>query len=62
MEPYDLSPPNSGQVFFSTKATLLRRVVFFGCVLLFNIAASLWLADLFWRMGLQKAHFPLLAI
>jgi membrane glycosyltransferase len=62
MEPADLSPPNSGKVFFSAKATRMRRAIFFGCVLLFNIAASLWLADLFWRMGLQKAHFPLLAI
>lgn len=62
MQPADLSPPDSGKVFFSNKTTHLRRAFFFGCVLFFNVAASLWLADLFWRMGLQKAHFPLLAI
>jgi membrane glycosyltransferase len=42
--------------------TLLRRVWFFGSVLAVNLAATLWLADLFWRMGFQKAHFPLLAV
>lgn len=62
MEAPDLSPPDSGNVFFSAKATRLRRAVFFGSVILFNLIASLWLADLFWRFGFQKAHFPLLAI
>lgn len=62
MDSVNISPPDSGKVFFSTKATFLRRLVFFGFVVLFNILASLWLADLFWRIGLQKAHYPLLAI
>ncbi|MDH4445497.1 MAG: glucans biosynthesis glucosyltransferase MdoH [Akkermansiaceae bacterium] len=48
--------------FFSPVRTVLRRTIFFGSVLTVNIVATLWLADLFWRMGFQKAHFPLLAI
>ena len=39
-----------------------RRIVFFGSILLANLAAVLWLADLFWRAGLHRAHVPLLAI
>jgi len=48
--------------FFSPARMVFRRTVFFGSVLTVNIIATLWLADLFWRMGFQKAHFPLLAI
>ena len=62
METSDLSPPDAGKPFFSGLRTVLRRTLFFGSVLIVNIAACLWLADLFWRMGFQKAHYPLLAI
>jgi membrane glycosyltransferase len=62
METHDLSPPDSGKPFFSRFRTLFRRTLFFGSVVIVNIAASLWLADLLWRTGFQKAHFPLLAI
>ncbi len=62
METTHLSPSDSAQPFFGRVRTILRRSLFFGIVLIVNIAASLWLADLFWRMGFQKAHFPLLAI
>lgn len=48
--------------FFSRTQTVLRRTLFFGSVLIVNIVATLWLTDLFWRMGFQKAHYPLLAI
>lgn len=48
--------------FFPKGRTLLRRTIFFGSVLLVNIAASLWLTDIFWLMGFQKAHYPLLVI
>jgi len=48
--------------FFSPRRALLRRIVFFGSVILVNLAACLWLGDLFLRMGLHRAHFPLLAI
>ncbi|GAA5127072.1 glucans biosynthesis glucosyltransferase MdoH [Luteolibacter yonseiensis] len=48
--------------FFGGFRTFLRRTIFFGGVLIVNIAASLWLTDLFWLMGFQKAHYPLLVI
>jgi len=62
MDNYDLNPPDSGKPFFNGYRTALRRTFFFGIVILVNLAASLWLADLFWRMQWQKAHFPLLAV
>lgn len=40
----------------------LRRVVFFGMVVVVNMVAVLWMADLFWRAGLHRAHLPLIAI
>ena len=36
--------------------------MFFGTALVIDIAAVLWLADLLWLSGFQKAHFPLLAV
>ncbi len=62
MDPPDLSPPGSGPALCRGVPTFLRRTLFFGSVLIVNLAASLWLADLFWRMGFQKAHYPLLVI
>lgn len=62
METPDHSPDHSGRPFFGGFRTFLRRSVFFGSVMLVNLAATLWLADLFWRMGFQKAHYPLLAV
>ncbi|MES2922152.1 MAG: glucans biosynthesis glucosyltransferase MdoH [Verrucomicrobiota bacterium] len=62
MENSDLSPGDSTPRFFGRFRMVLRRLLFFGTIFLVNIAASLWLADLFWRMGYQKAHYPLLAI
>jgi membrane glycosyltransferase len=57
-------PPftTAGRPFFSRWRTICRRILFFGSVGIVNIAATLWLADLFWRMGFQKAHIPLLLI
>ena len=40
----------------------LRRIVFFGSVVLANVAAVFWLADLFWSEGYHRAHVPLLLI
>ena len=62
METPARSPRASGKPFFPRFRTLCRRVLFFGSVVVVNLTASLWLADLFWRMGFQKAHYPLLAI
>lgn len=47
---------------FSPARPLPRRILFFGSVLTVNVIATLWLLDLFWRMGFQNAHFPLLAV
>jgi len=56
------NPREIGTPFYSRKRTILRRILFFGIVLVVNIVATLWLADLFWRIQFQKAHYPLLAI
>lgn len=60
MEAPDPSSEDCGRLFYSRWRTLLRRSLFFGSVVVVNIAATLWLMDLFWRMGFQKAHYPLL--
>ena len=62
MENPDSSPRDSTKSFFSRFWMICRRTIFFGSVVIVNILASLWLADLFWRMGFQKAHYPLLGI
>lgn len=62
MENPDLPTRESTKPFFGRFRTVLRRTVFFGSVVIVNLAASLWLADLLWRMGFQKAHYPLMAI
>ena len=62
MHPLDPSAFACDDRFFSRWRTVLRRFVFFGSVLAVNTLATLWLADLFWSMGFQKAHFPLLAV
>ncbi len=62
MENTDSPSRDSVPRFFGRFRMVMRRLLFFGTVLLVNVAASLWLADLFWRMGYQKAHYPLLAI
>ncbi len=62
MENSELPPRDSVPRFFGRFRTVARRTLFFGSVLVVNVAASLWLADLFWRMGYQMTHYPLLAI
>jgi membrane glycosyltransferase len=62
METSDHPPGESTPAFFGRFRMILRRTLFFGSVVMVNLVAGLWLTDLFWRMGFQKAHFPLLAI
>jgi membrane glycosyltransferase len=62
MENPDLTTRNAEKPFFSRRRTILRRTLFFGTVLIVNVISILWLADLFYRMQFQKAHYPLLAI
>ena len=52
-----LSPRDSGKPFSNRWRTFVRRSLFFGSVVIVNVAASLWLTDLFWRMGFQRAHY-----
>lgn len=62
METPEPSARETTRPFFGGFRTFIRRFFFFGSVLLVNVAASLWLADLFWLMGYQRAHYPLLVI
>lgn len=62
MENSDLTERKIVPPFFGRFRMVARRTLFFGCVLIVNIAATLWLTDLFWLMGFQKAHYPLIAI
>ena len=62
MDSSDISQRQSVPRFFGRFWTVVRRTLFFGSVLIVNIAATLWLTDLFWLMGFQKAHYPLIAI
>ena len=48
--------------FYKGASSKGRRLVFFGSVLLVNLIAVLWLADLFWRCGFHRAHVPLIII
>lgn len=62
METSEFPRPNGSKPFFGPFRTFLRRTIFFGSVLIVNILSVSWLADLFWHMGFQKAHYPLLGI
>ncbi len=62
MEDFESSKGEGTKPFYGKFRSGLRRAVFFISVLIVNIAASLWLADLFYRDGMHKAHYWLLAI
>ena len=62
MENTDHITPVNVKRFYGRFGVVIRRTLFFGCVLIVNIAAILWLTDLFWLIGFQKAHYPLIAI
>ncbi|HEX5791036.1 MAG TPA: glucans biosynthesis glucosyltransferase MdoH, partial [Luteolibacter sp.] len=55
-------PPAGGKPFIGRRKAFVHRALFVSLVVLLNLAASLWLADLFWSMGFQKAHYLLLAV
>ncbi|MEI7927814.1 MAG: glucans biosynthesis glucosyltransferase MdoH [Verrucomicrobiales bacterium] len=40
----------------------IRRAGFLFIVILIDVACGLWLADLFWRLGFNNAHFLILAL
>jgi membrane glycosyltransferase len=62
MDTRESSPSAAEKPFFSRFRTNVRRIFFFGSVIIVNVACILWLADMFWDMGWQKAHLPLLGI
>jgi membrane glycosyltransferase len=56
------APPASAQALISSQRTWLRRFCLFGVVVLTNVLATLWLADLFYRMGWHATHVLLLIV
>ena len=60
--PQVISPPESAPEFVGRRRATLRRLCFFGSVVLVDLIAVLWMADLFYRQGFHNAHFFLLAI
>ncbi len=62
MDNHETSAPVNTPPFYSAAWSNWRRFIFFGSVILFNLAAVLWMGDLFWRSGLHRAHFLLLGI
>lgn len=60
--PAPISPPASAPALVSPLRAKMRRFFFFGLVIVVNLVAVLWLADLFNRQGFHKSHILLLAI
>jgi membrane glycosyltransferase len=57
-----ISPPECAPTLVSPLRAKLRRMFFFGTVVLVNLIAVLWMADLFNRQGFHKSHILLLGI
>ena len=62
MDAPEPTPRDATRPFFGHFWRWLRRLVFFSSTLLVNLAACLWMADLFWRMVFQRSHCLLLAV
>ena len=60
----ETSPDSPKQVrtFFNPLRATLRRLVFFGGVVVVNLASTYWLYDLFSRVGMHRAHILLLVV
>lgn len=57
-----ISPPECAPVLVSRLRVNLRRFCFFGAVIVVNLIAVLWLADLFYRQGFHTSHYFILTI
>jgi membrane glycosyltransferase len=57
-----ISPPACAPVLVSRLRVTLRRMFFFGSVIVVNLIAVLWMADLFYRQGFHNSHYLILAI
>ncbi len=55
-------PGKTVRPFFSPVRAALRRLLFFGSVIVVNLAATYWLYDLFTRLGMHRAHVLLLGV
>ena len=55
--PRDTTRPFSGRL-----RRFVRRLLFFGSAVALNLAACLWMGDLFWRAGFQRGHYMLLVV
>ena len=55
-------PGAEAKPFHPRSSAKWRRFFFFGSVIVVNTIAVLWVADLFWRAGLHRAHVPLIVI
>lgn len=62
MQPEEKSEKQEFRPFYPESSAKWRRFVFFGSVVVVNIAAILWLYDLLWRSGLHRGHVPLMVI
>jgi len=62
MDPLDSQSHHSVPHFFNKTRAQIRRGVFFGCVLIVNLCASLWLLDIFWLQGIHLGHYSVLLI
>ncbi len=62
METQKTSARSESMPFYKGASARGRRLVFFGSVILVNLVAMFWLADLFWRSGIHRAHVPLIII
>ncbi len=62
MQPEETSAKQETRPFYPESSAKWRRFVFFGSVVVVNIAAILWLYDLLWRCGFHRGHVPLLVI
>jgi len=60
--PPPISPPACAPVLVSRLRVTLRRLFFFGSVIVVNLIAVLWMADLFYRQGFHNSHYLILAI
>jgi membrane glycosyltransferase len=55
-------PPPGVRPYIGIFRAGLRRTIFFGLVVLINLAAGFWMFDLFYRLGLHKAHVLILGL
>ncbi|MEO0017374.1 MAG: glucans biosynthesis glucosyltransferase MdoH, partial [Verrucomicrobiota bacterium] len=61
MNAADSHAPASCRPFSGRFRRFLRRFIFFTSAVIVNLAATAWLADIFWVNGIARGHYLLLA-